>query len=175
MKIPPLFCVLALALVGCSSLENTNSRPSPSGLYVEEDEYDFIRTVGIEEFEIFPDGTAVSRWKFSPSSPVIAVLKESQVPLLTKREGGKKIYLMENKGTWRFRGDKIVYQDSESRIDPVGDFFLAVFNPKEHRSTLSARYVFSINSNGDLLRIPPRGHPYYAGRFVKQMRAGGMQ
>jgi hypothetical protein len=175
---PLILSLLALLVAGCASLKETDHQPDVSGRYTEPfdpDLADVYELVSREELEFFTDGTAVSRWKFAASSPVISVLKESQVPLLTKREGGKKIYLMENKGTWRFRGDKIVYQDSESRIDPVGDFFLAVFNPKEPRSSLSSRHVFSIDSNGDLLRIPPRGHPYYAGRFVKQMRAGGMQ
>jgi len=168
MKLPALFCVLALAAVGCSTLENTNSRPSPSGLYVKEDEFDLGSRMGTEEIQLFQDGTGISRLKFGVTYPMIGILRESRFPLTTIRKGGKKFYAVESKGRWSFKGGKLFYQDIDSRIDHIGDFFLAVFNPKEDRSGLSSRHVFSIDRNGDLLRIPPRGHPYYAGRFVKQ-------
>ncbi len=160
--------MLTLAVAGCTSLENAGLRPNPSGLYVEEDEFDLSSLAGTEEFQLFQDGKGVSRLKFGATSPTIGILRESRFPMTTMRRGGKKFYTVESKGRWSFKGDKLFYQDTDSRIDHIGDFFLAVFNPKEPRSSLSSRHVFSIDSNGDLLRIPPRGHPYYAGRFVKQ-------
>jgi hypothetical protein len=168
MMLPALFCIFTLAIVGCSGIEVTTPRSNPSGLYVEEDEFDLSNLVGTEEIQLLQDGTGVSRRKFGATSPAIRVLRDSRIRLTTTRESGNKVYVLEFKGKWKLRGDKIFYQDDKARIDHIGDFFLAVFNPKEPRSSLSARHVFSIDSNGDLLRIPPRGHPYYAGKFVKQ-------
>ncbi len=154
MKRLSLLYLAVLTLAGCATSDSAKEHPNPVGVY--RDTSNILPVAYFwEEFALRADGSGTNRM-----SMVIGKSK-------SKPKGEINEYF-ESKGTWRFQGDKIVYQDTNSRIDPVGDFFLALFNPEEPRSSLSSRHVFSIDSNGDLLRIPPKGHPYYAGRFVKQ-------
>ena len=170
VKAPLLLSLLALLVAGCTSIKDTNSRPALSGRYAEPVDPDSTiahELIGKEEFEFFPDGTAVSRWILGKIMRDIS-LKNIPTRIVTERRNGKKVYVTKTEGTWRMKGDKVFYQDDGKLAEPsLVDFFLATFNPKAPRAGLSSRHVFAIDTNGDLLRIPPRGHSYYAGRFVK--------
>ncbi len=170
MKAPLLLSLMAVWIAGCTSLKETNPQSSLSGRYVEPRDPDLTEVyelIGNEEFEFFPDGKAIYRWIHSKKGRDL-ILKFSSVPIVTERRGGKKVYVTKDVGTWRIKGDKIIYQDDGKPAEPLlVDFLLTTFNPKAPRASLSERHVFAIDSNVDLLRIPPRGHPYYAGRFVK--------
>jgi len=171
VKAPLLLSLMALWIAGCTSLKETNPQSSLSGRYVEPRDPDLTEVyelIGNEEFEFFPDGTAVSRWILGKIMRDIS-LKDIPTRIVTERRNGKKVYVTKTEGTWRMKGDKVFYQDDGKLAEPsLVDFFLATFNPKAPRAGLSSRHVFAIDTNGDLLRIPPRGHSYYAGRFVKQ-------
>ncbi len=171
-----IISLLALLVAGCTILKETDHQPELTGRYTEPldpDLNDVYELVGREEFEFFPDGTAISLWIFGSKLRNL-LLKDlpAQLPIppvVTERRNAKKVYVLKTKGTWRVKGNKIVYQDDGMPAEPpLVDFFLATFNPKAPRASLSERHVFAIDTNGDLLRIPPRGHPYYAGRFIKQ-------
>jgi hypothetical protein len=163
--------LLPLLVAGCASLKQTDPRPELSGRYAEPVDPDLTEVyelIGSEEFEFFPDGTAENRWILGKITQDISV-KDIPTRIVTERRGGKKIYLIKDVGTWRFRGDRVIYQEDGKPVEPpIVDFLLATFNPKAPRASLSTRHVFTIDANGDLLRIPPKGHPYYAGRFAKQ-------
>jgi len=176
VKAPLLLSLLALLVAGCTSLKETDPRPKLSGRYaepVDPDLADVYEIVGKEEFDFFSDGRAISRWILGKTTRDL-LLKDLPAhlptpPVVSERRRGKTVYVIETTGTWRSEGRKIFYQDNGKPAEsPLIEFFLATFNPKAPRASLSERHVFAIDSNGDLLRIPPRGHPYYAGRFVKQ-------
>jgi hypothetical protein len=168
---PLILSLLALLVTGCASFKEIDPLPELSGRYVEPldpDLADVYELIGREEFEFFPDGKAIYRWIHSKKGRDL-ILKFSSVSIVTERRGGKKVYVTKDVGTWRIKGDKIIYQDDGKPAEPLlVDFLLATFNPKAPRASLSERHVFAIDTNGDLLRIPPRCHSYYAGRFVKE-------
>lgn len=171
MKGPLLLSLVALLVAGCSSLEKAPARPDLSGRYAKSSDSDlpnFDKLYGTKEFEFFPDGTAVKRVILGKIMRDI-VLERSPESVVTERRGGKKVYMIKNAGTWRIKGDKIIYQDDGMAVaPPLVDFFRETFNLKAPRARLSSRHIFTVDANGDLMRIPPRGHAYYAGRFVKQ-------
>ena len=176
MRAPLLFSLLALLVAGCSSLKETDPQPNLIGRYAEPVDPDLTEVhelIGREEFEFFPDERAITRWIIGKTTRDL-LLKDLPAhspipPVVTERRDGKKVYVIKTKGTWRIKGNKIFYRDDGKLVQPsLVDFLLATFNPNAPRTGLSTCHVFAIDANGDLLRIPPRGHPYYAGRFVKQ-------
>lgn len=171
MKAPLILSLLALLVAGCASLKETEPRPELSGRYAEPVDPDSTiahELIGKEEFEFFPDGTAVSRWILGKITRDIS-LKDIPTRIVTERRNGKKVYVTKTEGTWRIKGDKVFYQEDGKPVQPpLVDFLFATFNPSAPRASLSTRHVFAIDANGDLLRIPPRCHSYYAGRFVKE-------
>ena len=171
MKAPLLFSLLALLVAGCVSFKEADARPELSGRYAEPldpDLADVYELIGREEFEFFPDGRAVNRWILGKK--MRDILGTDLV--VTERRDGQKIYVIKTTGTWRFEGKRLVFQGPKQSavfedVSPWPAPFTrlkSLLAPNKPRPT---RYEFRIDTNGDLLRIPPRGHPYLAGRFVK--------
>jgi hypothetical protein len=152
MKFLPLLCLSVLLLAGCATSDSAKERPNPAGVYRE--------TINIprvmyawEEFALRADGGGSQRM-----SMVIGKSK-------SKPKGEINEYF-EGQGKWRFRGDKLVFRDNRTRAWPSPFIYLqSLLMPNK---PLTIEDIFEIDENGDLLRIPPIGHPYYAGRFVKQ-------
>jgi hypothetical protein len=172
VKAPLILSLLALLVAGCASLKETDHQPDVSGRYTEPfdpDLADVYELVSREELEFFPDGRAVNRWILGKK--MRDILGTDLV--VAERRDGQKIYVIKTTGTWRFEGKRLVFQGQQSLavfedVRPWPAPFTglkSLLAPNKPRPT---RYDFRVDTNGDLLRIPPRGHPYYAGRFVKQ-------
>ncbi len=180
MSSPLLLSLLALLVAGCVSFKEADARPELSGRYGEPLDPDLANVyelVGREEFEFFPDGTAISRWIMGKTTRDL-LLKDLPAhlptpPVVTERRDGKKVYVIKTTGTWRFEGKRLVFQGPKTSavfedVHPWPAPFTGLKSLLTPNRPKPTRYDFRIDTNGDLLRIPPRGHPYYAGRFVKQ-------
>lgn len=142
MNLLPLFCLAVLALAGCATSGSAKERPNPAGVYRETTDSPpmFI----MEEFTLRPDGSGTNRLSST----------------LVKK--GKKVSAAQGRGQgkWYFKGKRLYYEST--------NVFTSDFEGIESPITRKMTHIFEIDENGDLLRIPPRGHPYVAGRFVKQ-------
>jgi hypothetical protein len=98
----------------------------------------------MEEFTLRSDGSGTNRLSST----------------LVKR--GKKVSAAKGKGQgkWYFKGKRLYYEST--------NLFTSELESIKSPITRTMTHIFEIDANGDLLRIPPKGHPYVAGRFVKQ-------
>ena len=167
-----LLSLWAFLAVGCAGLKLASLQPNLIGRYAEPldpDLTELYELIGREEFEFFPDGRAVSRRILGKKGRDILGTDF----VVTERRGGQKIYVIKTTGTWRLEGKRLVFQGQQSLavfedVRPWPAPFTALKSLLAPNKPTPTRYDFRIDTNGDLLRLPPRGHPYYAGRFVKQ-------
>ena len=142
MKLLPLLCLAVIPLAGCAASDSATERPNPAGVYRETS--NIPPMFMLEEFTLKADGSAANRLS------------------CTITKDGKKISAAKGKGEgrWYFKGKRLFYEST--------NVFTSDFEGIESPITRKMTHIFEIDANGDLLRIPPRGHPYVAGRFVKQ-------